>query len=80
MPTNPNDIGLLDAPLGTNRWFQDVQYSPINLRKPAIRRVFCSSQISGEGRFDLHEEVRAVSVAAGHALHDLDAVVEPSAW
>src|SRR6185312_16444041 len=35
-----------------------------------------SSRITGEGGLDLHEEVIAVAVTVGHALDDLDLVVD----
>src|SRR5690606_8335668 len=44
--------------------------------RPPWRLFTGSSRISGEGSLDLEEEVIGVTVAIGHALDDLDAVVD----
>ena len=42
-----------------------------------LRTFFGSSKMSGEGGADFEEEVSFVAVSIGHALDDLDSVVDP---
>jgi hypothetical protein len=72
--TNPPQSGRSLLPLCGKRLSHLIDSWGVDFgRRPTF---FGSSPISGERRSDLEEEIGVIAVALGHALDDLDLVVD----